>query len=293
MKMAMFLCIIYSLLLFRFIPTIQLLIVFTGLLLGAVWASIINNFCDVNEDLISNKPNQFIKISKSKAYAIITTILVLGLSYMAFLIPNLNAKIFYILSWLCIFLYSYKGTRFKEKPYLDLLFDGVGTQLFPALFISFFFEDLALSGFFACFWLFFSMGIRSLIVHQNRDYKIDKLAGLKNFSNSTGDKKNRFLYLLIVLEVFSFLGYLLGLSKGVIIPMIIIIIVYLIGLPIFKDKCSLFSLNSSNKRLFLFDIYYLLPIIILMNLVFIDMKYIYLLGIHIAIFHLFPRFFLR
>lgn len=291
MKMAMFLCLVYSSFLFESISTTQVLIAFIGLLLGAVWASIINNFCDVREDLISNKPNKFIGLSKLKAYFIITAVIVLGLSYMLFLIADLQTKVFYVLSWLCIFLYSYQGIRFKEIPYFDLLFDGLGTQLFPALFILSFCGKITLTTFSACLWLFFSMGVRSLIVHQNRDYKVDKLAGLKNFSNSVAPvKKSRFLSMLIVLEIFTFLGYLFGLSKSVFISMILILVVYLIWILIFRDKWSFFN---SGKRLFLFDIYYLLPIVILVNLAIIDIKYMYILGVHIAIFHLFPRFFLR
>lgn len=298
-KLAPFLCLIYSY--FYKNPNIglekQLNTIFfllSGVVLIAIWASLINNYYDIEDDTRAGKPNGMAKTSPFLRKLSLTLCILLGLVYCYFIWPNKPEIIFYALAWPCFYLYSSTTVRLKEKPFFDLLTDGLGSQLFPSLFIFAFLFEGNFQGnyvfiFSGCLWLFFSMGVRALIIHQYSDEEKDKQVGLNTFvlgSKAIVRKNTEFFLLsseIVFFTIFAFSIHWIAFCLPV----------FMYGILFFifkKNSPDLefvnFNLKTTDKnRIFLYDAYTLFIFCILTLLCWQNVQNCVFFVFHLLLFH--------
>ncbi|MEO8533938.1 MAG: UbiA family prenyltransferase [Flavobacterium sp.] len=267
-KLPPFLVLIYLYFIKENITDIQeeiflILFLLLGIITIAVFASVINNYYDQEDDFIAGKENKMINIKKNYQFLILAGSVLTGILYSYFLFPNFFALVFYFLSWICFYIYSCKQFRFKEKTYLGVIFDGLGSQFFPSLFIfSFLYKgdiksDLIwiISG---SLWMLFSFGMRSLIIHQYDDYENDIKAGVRTFVNNTVQpERNIFKGFVLIFEILSFAVFISVLDWHIfIIPVLIYILLLVVFKFYFKIKFYFFEpLKNHRCRSLFFDFY--------------------------------------
>jgi hypothetical protein len=298
-KLAPFLCLIYAF--FYKTPHIVLenqaktiFFLLTGIVLIAIWASLVNNYYDIDDDTKVGKPNGMAKISPFLRKLSLVFCQILGLFFCSFLLPNKLPILFYGLSWLCFYLYSSAAIRLKEKPFFDLLTDGLASQLFPSLYIfAYLFEGnfqgnytFVISG---SLWLFFSMGVRALIMHQYRDEEKDQQVGLNTYvlGSKAVARKNTERFLL-VFEIAFFTVFAFSIHWiAFILPMFLYGVLFLIFKKSFANiKIVYFNLNVTAKhRIFLYDAYTLFTFCLLGLLCWKNLQNSVFVVFHLLLFH--------
>ncbi|WP_343613160.1 UbiA family prenyltransferase [Flavobacterium sp.] len=271
-----------------------ILFLLLGLIIGAIFASLINNYYDQEDDTIAGKENLMARLDKRSQLITLGTIFLMGILYSFFLLSNIFALVFYWLGWICFYLYSCKQFRLKEKTYFGIILDGLGSQFFPSLFIfAFLFNgyinnDLTyiISG---SIWMLFSFGMRSLIIHQYYDYENDLKAGVSTFVNSSSESvKNAFKFFILIIEFLSFLIFNFSINLWVLILPLGLYVLLLIALRIiFNVKYYFFKPHRNYKsRSLFFDFYVtILPFSILLLLCLKNSENILLLALSIIAFN--------
>ena len=240
-----------------------ILFLLTGLVIGAIFASLINNFFDQEDDAIAGKENKMINFSRSSQFVALASIVFAGILFSSFLLSNFYAFIFYWLGWVCFYIYSCKNFRLKEKTYLGIIFDGLGSQFFPALFVFSFLYDgaienhliLIISG---SLWMTFSFGMRSLIIHQYFDYENDKKSSVSTFVNNTNIlTRNVFQGFVLILEILSFMVFILAIDWHIfVLPILIYALLVVVSKVVFNIRFYFFKpLQNQKSRNFFFDFY--------------------------------------
>lgn len=299
-KLPPFLILIYSYFVKTNIKDIRyeiypILFLLSGLIIGAVFASLINNYYDQEDDVIAGKENLMTNLNKTSQLITLGSIFSLGLFYSFLLLDNMFALLFYWLGWICFYLYSSKKFRLKEKAYFGIILDGLGSQFFPSLFIFTFLLNgyinnnltYILSG---SLWMLFSFGMRSLIIHQYYDYENDMKAGVSTFVNSSPRSvKNGFKFFILIIEIASFLIFNLCIDLRILIlPLILYASSLIILGMMFNVKYYFFKpyFNHKSRSLF-FDFYItILPLSILLLLCLKNRENISLLVLSILIFNI-------
>jgi len=252
-----------------------ILFLLSGLIVGAIFASLINNYYDQEDDTVAGKENFMTRISKIYQFITLGSIFLLGIVYSFFLLGNIFALVFYWLGWVCFYLYSCRQFRLKEKTYLGIIFDGLGSQFFPSLFIFIYLLNgnivnnltFVISG---SIWMLFSFGMRSLIIHQYYDYDNDVKAGVATFINSSSKRViSGFNFFVLIAESVSFLIFIGTTGWTIFVLSFGIYIISLLLLKVlFKVQFYFFQPSQNYKsRSLLFDYYItILPITILLFL---------------------------
>ncbi|MRX42034.1 hypothetical protein GJU43_22385 [Flavobacterium sp. LC2016-23] len=271
-----------------------ILFLLSGVISIAIFASLINNYYDQEDDAIAGKENKMINLGKKYQFLVLASILLVGILFSIFIFPNFYALSFYWLSWFCFYIYSCKQFRLKEKTYLGVIFDGLGSQFFPTLFIfSFLYQGdfgnhllLISSG---SIWMMFSFGMRSLIIHQYDDYVNDTKAGVSTFVNSTPQlPRSLFQRFVLAVEIISFLIFMWTIDWHIfIIPILIYIILLVIFKFIFNIKFYFFeALQNQKSRSLFFDFYItILPFTLLTLIAFKNHQNGILLVVSIILFN--------
>lgn len=234
-----------------------------GVISIAVFASLINNYFDQEDDFIAGKENKMNNLSQNYQFIVLASAVLVGIIYSTFLFPNFYALVFYWLSWICFYIYSCRQFRLKEKTYLGVIFDGLGSQFFPTLFIfSFLYKgDIEnhliwiISG---SVWMTFSFGMRSLIIHQYDDYENDMKAGVNTFVNNTDLlSRNIFQRFVLLIEVLSFMVFIWALNWQIfVLPILIYVLLLVVLKANFNIKFYFFEpLQNQKSRSLFFDFY--------------------------------------
>jgi 1,4-dihydroxy-2-naphthoate octaprenyltransferase len=298
-KLAPFLCLIYACFYkyFNFTTKKEIEVVFfllVGIILIAIWASLVNNYYDIEADTKAEKPNGMANISPFVRKLSLIISILSGLVYCYFLLPNKMAILFFGLGWLCFYSYSATAIRLKEKPFFDLVTDGLASQLFPALFVfSYLFESNFQKNsvfiFSGSLWLFFAMGVRALIMHQYRDEEKDRQAGLNTYLlGSKAEIRKKTEVFLLICEVLFFTVFAFSihwiafcLPIGLYGLFIFILKKYFANIKIVR-----FNLNVAGKhRIFLYDAYTLFIFCILGLLCWQNIQNSILVVFHLFLFH--------
>lgn len=166
---------------------IELLSLIASIAIGAVYVSVINDVCDVKEDVASGKPNTMKNLSAGQTALFLSTIIAAGVVCGYFIYPDGLSLLFYVMSWIVFSLYSIYPFRFKERGILGVLCDASGAHLFPSLFIisglthaagqSINQQWIVLAGIWA-----FSYGLRGILWHQFHDRDNDITANISTFA---------------------------------------------------------------------------------------------------------------
>ncbi|TDB67390.1 UbiA family prenyltransferase [Arundinibacter roseus] len=298
-KLAPFLCIMYAFY-YKNPFTVfekQLQIIFfllVGIILLAIWASLINNYFDLEVDTKVGKPNGMAGITPFFRVVSLLLCMLTGLVYTYFLLSYKLSILFYGLSWLCFYVYSATSIRLKEKPFLDLLADGLASQLFPSLFIFVFlfkedFQNNYLFIFSGSLWLFFAMGVRALIIHQYGDKEKDQKAGLTTYVVGINEviRKNTELFLLF-LEIIAFTVFALSIHWiSFILPLVCYIVLFYVLIHSYQNiRIVYFKVtNEEAHRIFLYDAYTLFVFCLLGLLCWQNYQNLVLLVVHLLVFH--------
>lgn len=271
-----------------------ILFLLSGVISIAIFASLINNYYDQEDDAIAGKENKMISLGENYQFLVLGSSVSIGILFSVFLFPNFYALGFYWLSWFCFYIYSGKQFRLKEKAYLGVIFDGLGSQFFPTLFIfSFLYKGdignhllLIISG---SLWMMFSFGMRSLIIHQYDDYENDIKAGVSTFVNNTS-KSSRSLFqgFVLVVEIISFTIFMWAIDWHIfIIPILFYALLLAAFKIIFKINFYFFKpLQNQKSRSLFFDFYItILPFALLGLLTFKNQQNAILLVFSIILFN--------
>ncbi|MEO6177947.1 MAG: UbiA family prenyltransferase [Flavobacterium circumlabens] len=254
-----------------------ILFLLSGVISIAVFASLINNYYDQEDDAVAGKENKMINLGKNRQFLVLGSSILAGILFSFFIFPNFYALVFYWLSWFCFYIYSCKQFRLKEKTYLGVIFDGLGSQFFPSLFIfSFLYKGdignhlvFIISG---SIWMTFSFGMRSLIIHQYDDYENDIKAGVSTFVNSTSQLSgNLFQGFILFVEIISFMLFMWAIDwKIFVFPILIYVLLVVVFKIILKLNFYFFKpLQNQRSRSLFFDFYItILPFALLALLTF-------------------------
>lgn len=265
-----------------------------GIVLIAIWASLINNYYDINTDSIVGKSNEMVKLNPFYRKLSIVISFVSCFIYCYFSLFNLWTIIFFGLACLCFLLYSSSSIRLKEKPFWDLLTDGLASQFFPALFIFTFlfngnFKENYIYIYSGSLWLFFAMGVRALIMHQYQDEEKDRNAYLSTYViGSNVETRNKIEFLLLFCEILFFSIFAFSINS---IAFGLTIFLYILFILILRKyfsyiKIVYFHLNEKHQnRIFLYDAYTFFILCILGLLCIKNVQNILLVFFHLIVFH--------
>ncbi|MDB5116423.1 MAG: 4-hydroxybenzoate polyprenyltransferase [Mucilaginibacter sp.] len=182
------------------------LMIFSSLIVMAIYASIINDFTDLEIDLACGKSNMMQRLRP--AIRLLLVLLSLGLVIIAaviFIYPNVYAVVFYLLIALSISIYSFKPIRLKNRGIWGVISCSAAEHLFPTLFA------IAIIAFYSNFktpviWLCAAgalsliYGIRSILWHQFLDRDNDIQSGMHTYATSTdpGSFNNKALTIILI-----------------------------------------------------------------------------------------------
>jgi 4-hydroxybenzoate polyprenyltransferase len=163
-------------------------ILLLGIVIGAVYVSLVNDLTDIREDQASGKVN---RLSRFPFWLrICLTILpVFGGFFFAFVFLNDALSVaLYALCWIAFSLYSVPPFRLKKRGVLGVFADAAGAHLFPTLFLLSAmtnYLDIPMD------WYWFSVvavwslmyGLRGILWHQFFDRENDIASGVNTFAS--------------------------------------------------------------------------------------------------------------
>jgi 4-hydroxybenzoate polyprenyltransferase len=262
----------------------------------AGFAYTLNDFTDRKKDEKAKKVN--IHANQPIWFSMSTLLLFLCIAIVPwFFFP----KTVYTLSLLGIelllfVLYSVPPFRFKERGFLGIITDSLYAHTIPALLALTAFEqhgDFPFSthrGLWGSLilWQFF-LGIRNILFHQIADYENDIKSGVRTFVTTVSVIKTEQLLqkLFIPFEIITFLFFCFVLSFAYLSMALALLIIYILFLS-YQRSAYLSSTHPVYRKFcyFFLDDFYIewLPIIFLLCLLTIDIRYSILLLIHILFF---------
>jgi len=258
----------------------------------AIFGFFINDWADINSDLISGKYNNASILKLPVKIIIAVASLWLAIFPWLFLPYTSLGIIFFILQLVLLYIYSIPPLRLKTNTVAAVVCDSLYSGLIFILAIIFSnpdgFEKISFRYLVLIFFIlaYFSRGLRNILLHQIKDEKNDKIAGINTYVIKTGIKKSIGLVLKMLLPIeiiFSFILIII-LSFSVLYFWIIIpcfLIYFLLKKYDLKSELSVDFYYMSVIN----DLYEdLLPLTILIYLCFNDVYYIILCVIHVIVF---------
>ncbi|GAB3930909.1 UbiA family prenyltransferase [Mucilaginibacter myungsuensis] len=169
------------------VTAFRLLFLIFSIMVGAIFVSVINDVCDIEQDVAAGKSNRMEKLSRGQIAMLLIGIIGLGFCCGYYLYPDKLSMLFYAMSWIIFTLYSVPPFRFKERGILGVFCDASGAHLFPTLliisnltFIAGDRLDLQWTAV-AAGWAFF-YGLRGILWHQFYDRDNDIVAKFSTFA---------------------------------------------------------------------------------------------------------------
>ncbi|MBN2776016.1 MAG: UbiA family prenyltransferase [Bacteroidales bacterium] len=224
----------------------------------------INDYFDIETDLVAGKKNFCSQLKSHQIISIIFGLIAIAL-IPVFIIPK--NKIAYLImlatQTLLFILYSAHKTRFKTNI-LGVFSDSLFSFVIPALisvFIIDAFHNIVVSFYLTLgfiLWLFL-IGLRSILSHQKIDYENDIASGISTFAQRLGKNLTKTFIIIIIIFELGILITMAALFFNHLITSIFLSLgVYLIfeivlNLMIYKNK-----FNSLNELISVFYKYYLL-----------------------------------
>lgn len=201
--------------------------VLLGLVIGAIFASVVNDYFDVNDDLKAGKYNRLAAFSPPVRLLILILVILSGLLFGLFFIRGYMSGIWYLLAWCSFILYSVPPFRTKKRGPWGGIFDALGAGFFPTMFVASVVSEMTetlIPWWFMCgmgAWAFV-FGLRGILWHQFQDHRNDLAIGAKTFATHYGTGK-AFLTgtLLLMLELGSFLIFMFPVAGQTIFWMLI------------------------------------------------------------------------
>lgn len=161
----------------------EVLKILTVLLSGAVFVSVLNDYTDLQVDIIAGKENRLSSFHPKYAKLILIFFGILGLGVLLICFYNSTVSILITLgSYLSYYFYSCNPFRFKSKGILGVFADACGAHLFPCILVMY---QLGIFNNFVDYYFVISMffwsfivGLRGILYHQYIDLENDLKCGL-------------------------------------------------------------------------------------------------------------------
>ena len=189
-----------------------------GLIIGAVFASLINDVTDVDDDVAVGKKNYMAGFSEKTRWLFPIGSMLIGVVFGFFIYPDILSLFFYALAWLSFILYSIPPIRLKTKGAIGVFCCASGESLFPALFIA---SRLTYAA--ECpvqLWWFLAVaiwaltfGLRAILWHQFRDRENDLQTNASTFATRVSRERFRPIAIcLFIMELVAVVGILMQLK---------------------------------------------------------------------------------
>jgi 4-hydroxybenzoate polyprenyltransferase len=273
--------------------SLQLIIILSSLVIGAIYVSVINDITDLEEDLASGKSNRIQGIPPKFRWLIPIICLLFGLFYEYLFYPDLLSCFLYLCSWIVFSLYSIEPFRFKNRGILGVFADACGSHVFTSLLMVSSVSYLTKQE--INWWWFSSVGIwalcygfRGILWHQFLDRENDIKVNLNTYASKVEPNhfinKSRLIFAIEVIALGSML-YQLNLPA----PFIGLVCYFLLVLIRYKLYKSQVILILSNKKaifqILMSDYYQMFfPLSILIFSITQNYFNIFILIIHIILF---------
>lgn len=158
-----------------------------AIMTGAVYASLINDFNDLESDRINGKRNGLKDWPRWLSLAMICIVIIVGMLFAYRVRASVPTVVAYLCAWVTFALYDIRPIYLKNRGIWGALADSCGAHLFPTLFIGFGMQsylstqtDAWTIG--ALAFSSWAIGFRSILSHQYDDLKNDRKTGLRTFA---------------------------------------------------------------------------------------------------------------
>lgn len=210
----------------------SLIFLLISLTVVAIYAHLLNDLSDQDEDLIAGKSNGLLGRSKSFKIIAITSCLFPGILAIGVLIKLPLALAIYISNLLIFMAYSIPPIRLKQRGILGVLADATGAHLLPNLFSVVWIAHVSeqkiplpwiiLVGIWSL-----ATGLRGIIWHQIKDIENDRLTGVNTFAVQTSIETLKGLgkWVVFPLEVTAFTGMMIVCGNYL---LVIFLLIYLV-----------------------------------------------------------------
>jgi hypothetical protein len=270
----------------------SLLFLLMALVLGASYASIINNIHDQEEDRISGKTNYMSGHSQIFIALILAACIVPGLIVSGMLIQAPLALGVYVSNWLVFTAYSIPPVRLKQRGLLGVVAIAVGESLLPQVFaVLLVIHDTGKA--LPIMWLMLvaiwalASGCRSILWHQILDFENDSRAGVNTFAVRTSPATLQKLgeWIVFPVEIVALIGLLL-LSHNTLVWVLLGLYLVTEWLRYYFWQISIVIIApSENHRVILFeyyDVFY--PLVFLCLAIWKNPINLIILGIHLLLY---------
>jgi hypothetical protein len=181
----------------------SLLMIFSAMIPGAVYVSLVNDITDIEADRRCGKKNSMAALP-SWLRAVALTASILPGFWAAWMFRDCPLTLIcYLLNWMVFTLYSVPPARLKVRGAWGVLMDALGSHLLPTLWISYYIAEShsfslpALLPTALSLWSL-ALGLRGIIYHQLLDRQRDINSGLSTFATRHDPAAIRRLVLCLV-----------------------------------------------------------------------------------------------
>jgi 4-hydroxybenzoate polyprenyltransferase len=270
------------------------LTVFLSLVAMALYASIINDFTDLEIDLACGKSNMMQNLKPANRVLLVLVSLAVVITAAWFIYPNIYGVVFYLLITLSISLYSFQPVRLKKRGIWGIISCASAEHLFPTLF------SIAVVAFYANFklgplWLIAAgalsllYGIRGILWHQFLDRENDIQSGTKTFAAGTTPQAfNNYIYLIMTIELAALVVSLVLMKLSYPIVFLGLYLLYLLLRKVLFNAKVIVIISPRNEdfQILMQDYYILfLPLSLLIYAAVYQHLGWVLLVIHLLLFH--------
>jgi 4-hydroxybenzoate polyprenyltransferase len=270
------------------------LMIFASLIAVAIYASIINDYTDLEIDRAVGKSNMMDKLQPiARLSLVLLSLCIVGVACY-FIYPNIYGLVFYLLIILSISLYSFAPFRLKNRGILGVISCASAEHLFPTLFA------VAIISYYSAFkanaiWLApagtlsFLFGVRSILWHQFLDRENDRQSGMNTYATGTDPESFRNKSVVIVIVELIALSVILFQVK-LVLP-VIFLVLYLVFImlrkKIFKSAIVIvLTPKNSYFQILMLDYYALFfPLSLLICAALVQPLSWIVLVIHVALFY--------
>jgi 4-hydroxybenzoate polyprenyltransferase len=246
-----------------------------------------NDLGDRKKDAIIQKENATSELS---VWSICFLFMVFGLFMLApwvYLPFNKISAGLLVLQIALFVMYAFPPFRFKEKGLLGVVTDALYAHVNPAVLAGYTFFQLTSTPWSTFVWFIgllsawqLVLGLRNILFHQLKDVTNDLNSNTKTFVTFYGEKETSVLckFILLPLETILFVVFCVYLSSFNGLFCILPIIFWMV--TAFKNKKSRLDFRQLAYA-FLDDLYIKwLPLWVLFLLIFKDVNFLYVLGLH-------------
>ena len=270
------------------------LMIFASLVAIAIYASINNDFTDLEIDRACGKSNMMERLKPGMRLLLLLVSLGLVLTAAAFIYPNIYGAVFYLLIAVAISLYSFEPIRFKKRGIWGIISCASAEHFFPVLFsiaVITWYSNSKMDVWWLCAAGALSLiyGIRSILWHQFLDKENDMKSGIRTFAaNIEPVSFKKWSRTIIVVEWIALMAVLFHLQLWLpVIFLLIYFVAILLRAKLFNSRIiTVITPKEGYFQLLMLDYYSLFfPVSLLIYSAFKHRLDWVVLIVHLVLFH--------